>query len=141
MSVATAAALAGAELLRRWFDTNGVPQLEPRDDWQIFARCGAGGYDPEWFMADVADDVLTYAAQTVCALCPVRRQCDQWANDHGAAGVWGGIWRDTKGRPAVVCATAGCLRYRWHNSYRCRACMAEAGEPAARDVREVNAAA
>lgn len=31
-------------------------------------------------------------ALTVCTHCPIKAQCAQTALDHGAVGVWGGVW-------------------------------------------------
>lgn len=40
-------------------------------------------------------DESVYQAQIVCMVCPVRPECEQWANGHGGwqierEGVWGG---------------------------------------------------
>ena len=61
------------------------------DNWRDQAACRDS--DPElWFPvseAIVHDDVIQ-AAFSVCAGCPVRAQCLQWALDHDEQGIWGG---------------------------------------------------
>jgi WhiB family redox-sensing transcriptional regulator len=67
-------------------------------DWRHRAACL--GEDPELFfpigtsgpaLTDLAD------AQRVCATCPVRDRCLQWAVDHNVDhGVWGGLGEDQR---------------------------------------------
>lgn len=58
------------------------------------AAC-AGDPDPEmWFRAPVDDEgrKSRATALTICARCPVRRECAQWAFDHAEEfGIWGGL--------------------------------------------------
>ncbi|UUU29173.1 WhiB family transcriptional regulator [Streptomyces sp. CA-210063] len=62
-------------------------------EWLRRAACV--GEDPELFFpvgttGPALDDVA--AAKRVCARCPVRRQCLNWALGNGqTAGVWGGM--------------------------------------------------
>lgn len=65
--------------LLRWRD------LEP---WEDFARCRE--YDPEIFFPDKGDS--SKEAKRICAKCPVRIQCLNYALRYGVRyGVWGGL--------------------------------------------------
>lgn len=57
--------------------------------WMAEATC-AGHFDPDmWFRADPTS--LSEAA-AICADCPVRDLCDQYATDDQLQGTWGGRW-------------------------------------------------
>ncbi len=83
-----------------------MPQLRPRDsrlraaidsdraaDWRDQARCR--DMDSELFFPighSIVDKMQEASAKAVCAPCPVRRRCLQWAVDHDCVdGVWGGM--------------------------------------------------
>lgn len=155
MSITPAVRRHSADTLRRWYDGTGVPQLQLHEDdanggWKRHARCGQwnpDAPDPELFFPLRADSEDTYAAQSFCAQCPVRRYCDREATWHGRAGVWGGIFRDDRRQVAALCITPGCLRYREPSKRLCRGCATDqagnVADPAlavSADVEEVAAA-
>jgi WhiB family redox-sensing transcriptional regulator len=61
--------------------------------WHVRAACRES--DPELFFPEgTAGPALETAAQAkrICAACPVRAQCLDWALSHRAEfGVWGGL--------------------------------------------------
>ncbi|WP_060903512.1 WhiB family transcriptional regulator [Streptomyces europaeiscabiei] len=67
-------------------------------EWLRRAACV--GEDPELFFpvgttGPAIDDVA--AAKRVCAGCPVRRECLDWALGNGqTAGVWGGMGEEDR---------------------------------------------
>lgn len=64
------------------------------DDWTSFAACRQPDVDPEWFfpVSDVGPARHEVAAaKSVCARCPVARECLDWALQAAEpAGIWGG---------------------------------------------------
>jgi WhiB family redox-sensing transcriptional regulator len=62
-------------------------------DWRHRARCR--DVDPELFFpvgTTGPAEAQVQAAKAICALCPVREDCLQWALDTAQdAGVWGGL--------------------------------------------------
>ena len=62
-------------------------------DWRHRARCR--DVDPELFFpvgTTGPAEAQVQAAKAICALCPVREECLQWALDTAQdAGVWGGL--------------------------------------------------
>lgn len=71
------------------------------DGWRSRAACQHE--DPELFFPPGRDDVATAqiaAAKAVCARCPVRRQCLEFAVTHRQRdGIWGGLTdRERRGR-------------------------------------------
>ena len=78
-----------------------LPGRRPRDgtaDWRDQAACRT--VDPElFFPVGKAGPALLQIGQAkqVCAGCPVRTPCLQWALDSGQeAGVWGGTSEDER---------------------------------------------
>lgn len=78
----------------------------PDPNWRDSAACH--GQDPElWFPIGTSGPALvqTDQAKAVCARCPSRQACLDWALDTGQhAGVWGGLsederWRLRTGKP------------------------------------------
>lgn len=69
--------------------------LHPTDDfdWKG-ARC-AGDDAEQWF--PFPSEPFDHAA-AVCAGCPIRMECRDFAELNGMTGVWGGV-RYTDGRP------------------------------------------
>jgi WhiB family transcriptional regulator, redox-sensing transcriptional regulator len=61
-------------------------------DWAIQAACSDA--NPELFFPtgdSVIAELQAATALQICAICPVRPQCLQWALDHDQiSGVWGG---------------------------------------------------
>lgn len=56
--------------------------------WHERAVCAQT--DPEFFFPDKDDPA--YAAKQICAVCTVRRECLDFALNHGQRfGVWGGL--------------------------------------------------
>jgi WhiB family redox-sensing transcriptional regulator len=69
---------------------------EPDTDWRAHAACK--GYDPEHFFSseDLTDKQERIeresAAKAVCARCPVRMECLDYAVAAGERyGIWGGL--------------------------------------------------
>ena len=61
---------------------------DPRPGWRHHAACAMAS--PSLFDGQTASDVA--AAQAICAGCPVRTGCLQFAlANHIAYGVWGGV--------------------------------------------------
>lgn len=58
-------------------------------NWQARGLCR--NQPPElWFAADDSHDAVI--AKRICAQCPVKLECRQWALDHREQhGVWGGL--------------------------------------------------
>ncbi|WP_405794063.1 WhiB family transcriptional regulator [Streptomyces sp. NBC_01506] len=56
-------------------------------DWRAEALCAET--DPEIFYPERGDSVT--AALEICMGCPVRRACADYAIEHEAEGVWGGL--------------------------------------------------
>jgi WhiB family redox-sensing transcriptional regulator len=64
--------------------------------WRDRARCRPGSMiDPELFFpvgTTGPAEAQINTAKAICALCPVRVECLQWALDTAQdAGVWGGL--------------------------------------------------
>ena len=61
--------------------------------WHEYAACR--GEDPELFFpvgTTGPAEAQVQSAKAICALCPVREECLQWALDTAQdAGVWGGL--------------------------------------------------
>lgn len=64
------------------------PELRPAPPWVEASLCAQT--DPELFYPERGGSALP--AKKVCARCPVRRPCLQWALDTDERhGVWGGL--------------------------------------------------
>lgn len=63
--------------------------MTPETDWHKQARCREEWVEPEWFFIDTGSATR---ARKVCALCPVRSDCLDFAlhNPLGQHGIWGG---------------------------------------------------
>lgn len=58
--------------------------------WREFARCR--GIDPEVFYPVSDDDEAAEEAKSICAACPVREPCLEFAlSTREKNGVWGGL--------------------------------------------------
>jgi WhiB family redox-sensing transcriptional regulator len=58
--------------------------------WREFARCR--GVDPEVFYPVSDDEEAAEEAKSICALCPVREPCLEFAlATREKNGVWGGL--------------------------------------------------
>ncbi|MDI9894532.1 WhiB family transcriptional regulator [Rhodococcus sp. IEGM 1381] len=64
-------------------------------DWQLSARCRdmpSGCFFAPQGLRGPTLGFLEREAKSICALCPVTRQCLSYAIDHGEPhGVWGGM--------------------------------------------------
>jgi WhiB family redox-sensing transcriptional regulator len=59
------------------------------DYWRTRAACLHD--DPELFFPDWTAGPVIDRAKQICAGCPVRARCLDWALSHGASsGIWGG---------------------------------------------------
>jgi WhiB family redox-sensing transcriptional regulator len=68
-------------------DQRETEDLGTPSSWMVYARCR--DVPPEVFFP--SDGVGVTAAQQHCALCPVTRQCLEYAlENHIEHGVWGG---------------------------------------------------
>lgn len=64
-----------------------LPLLHPPPPWVEFALCAQT--DPDAFYPE--GNQSPWPAQRICARCPVRGKCLDWALDTGERhGVWGG---------------------------------------------------
>ena len=78
---------------------------QPLDiDWRMYAACAST--DPEVFFPvghQHQIEAKHKAAKRVCAYCPVRQRCLEWALDTGQnTGVWGGLDEAERRRLARV---------------------------------------
>jgi WhiB family redox-sensing transcriptional regulator len=68
-------------------------RIGPRPDWHAAAACR--GLPASLFYPppiEVNDDDARLA-RDVCAACPVRIDCADYASDHEKDGIWGGVMR------------------------------------------------
>lgn len=66
-----------------------LDELAVRQPWMRDAACL--GHDPELFFASVGHEETVAAAKAVCADCPVRTDCLDYAlTNYEQHGVWGG---------------------------------------------------
>lgn len=69
---------------------NYTPDLKPRDKWRLRAACGDS--DTALFFPTENDEPAIAAAKAVCATCPVRDKCLEFALvTRQDDGVWGGL--------------------------------------------------
>lgn len=81
----------GVDTLVPPYDENDQAHPVPAGDWIEQSRCREG-YDPDMFFPDYETAGTTKAAKGVCASCPVRRECLDWAIDSNERfGVFGGM--------------------------------------------------
>jgi WhiB family redox-sensing transcriptional regulator len=60
------------------------------NSWRQFARCR--GIDPEVFYPVSDDEEAAEEAKAICALCPVREPCLEFAlATREKNGIWGGL--------------------------------------------------
>lgn len=68
------------------------------DQWMRFALCRQ--YDPDLFFPESVGNglrVRVAKAAEVCAECPVKQRCGEWADaTRQTYGVWAGKWRNTR---------------------------------------------
>lgn len=84
----------------------------PSRDWVAFAACA--GMGPSLFYPQPGSTSYPAAAKQICAGCPVRNCCLEWAVASGEQqGLWGGMGCRARreamsgaGRQAVVAAAA-----------------------------------
>lgn len=78
------------------------------EDWVAQGTCRS--YDPELFFPvsiTGTDDHGAHLAKAICATCPVRNECLNWAVSRGEAyGVWGGTTPEERRYLRVGLATA-----------------------------------
>lgn len=69
-----------------------LPTGNPELSWQAEARCATE--DPVMFIQGPAEQALA-----ICALCPVRQQCLDYAVENDERfGVWGGVSAEERAR-------------------------------------------
>jgi WhiB family redox-sensing transcriptional regulator len=69
----------------------GVP-VDADQSWALRGLCASGEYDPELFFPAPTATAQTATAVAVCARCPVRCECLEWAlATNQQYGVWGGL--------------------------------------------------
>lgn len=78
-----------------------IPLQQWREDerpWVAFAACR--GAEPDLFFGD-GNGEATAIARRICAGCPVREECLDWALEARASfGVWGGTTEQERRRLA-----------------------------------------
>lgn len=110
--------------------------------WRHLAACR--GMDPDIFHPDRGGD--SGQAKAICAGCPVREECLEYAVVAGERlGVWGGMAererRQLRVRPRPTCGTnAGYSGHQWRDEDPCDPCKAAHAEYQ-RDRRGVPASA
>lgn len=65
-----------------------VKILPPLGDWSERARCR--NVNPNVFQPTTQDEAGSYAAKQICAQCPVREPCREYALVNYPKGIWGG---------------------------------------------------
>jgi WhiB family redox-sensing transcriptional regulator len=88
-------------------DSHPDPPVEIGDgSWRLYAACL--GADPDLFFPERGDHFGVLAAKAICATCPVREPCLEYALVNGVkGGVFGGksererrrLRRERSGRP------------------------------------------
>jgi WhiB family redox-sensing transcriptional regulator len=88
-------------------DSHPDPPVEIGDGaWRLYAACQ--GVDPDLFYSGQGDNFTNQAARAVCATCPVKAPCLEYALVNVEKfGVWGGksererrrLRRERSGRP------------------------------------------
>ena len=68
-----------------------APGADRPTDWRDRAACRDA--DPELFFGLSPHGPDTIAALAYCSVCPVRAECQEYADTSGAVGVWGGQHR------------------------------------------------
>ena len=67
----------------------------PDRDWMLRADCRS--FDPEVFFPNARDLASQKFAESICADCPVRSACDQYAKaTRPSHGIWAGRFRNEK---------------------------------------------
>lgn len=110
--------------------SGAVSSVDDDVAWQASAACD--GLDPELFFPERGES--TAKAKAVCAACPVREQCLEYALTNGEKfGIWGGLSererrrlrRERGGRRLAECGTrSGYERHRYRDEVACADCLA-----------------
>ena len=85
-------------------DLNAVLEAEDQDgnDWMLEARCLDA--DPEAFFPEKGGS--TREAKRICAACPVREECLEYALENDERfGIWGGLSERERRRAKRVITT------------------------------------
>ncbi|WP_424213252.1 WhiB family transcriptional regulator [Streptomyces sp. BI20] len=75
-----------------WFEiTHAFPRLPGEDeDWWHTARCSVSTECAELFYSEKTGSAAR--AKRICAECPARTECLDYAQKHGEShGIWGGL--------------------------------------------------
>jgi WhiB family redox-sensing transcriptional regulator len=80
---------------------------DPDAEWMAWGLCIE--IDPElWFPPEDwrghSSAANTRRPKAVCAQCPVRGECLEWALAHGEEGIWGGTTREERDQLLEVAA-------------------------------------
>ncbi|MGF7124067.1 WhiB family transcriptional regulator [Rhodococcus sp. BE178] len=69
-------------------------------DWRDSAACR--GHDPELWFPDIKERLAQAQAKAICAACPVRAACGEWADESRQRfGIWAGVdYSNPRTRPA-----------------------------------------
>jgi len=63
---------------------------EPRHEWRDDSACA--GADSDVFFPPSEDEAAAMPAKKICAVCPVKEQCLEYAlTTNQTEGVWGGM--------------------------------------------------
>lgn len=96
-----------------------APDLPP--PWFADGACVGSRLD---FTPDTEISPVPAEIRRVCADCPIRARCQQWATDTGAPGYWAGTTSTARLRPTETAGHApgqGSL-YRYRQGCRCEEC-------------------
>ena len=78
--------IVGTDLAREWHPASGADPAGVEAWWP---RAACKGTDQSLFFADDSESIA--AAKAVCARCPVREQCLDFALQGRHYGIWGGL--------------------------------------------------
>lgn len=69
--------------------------------WMVEAACRTGDVDPAWWFPDRGPVNDGWRARQICATCPVRVECLDYAVETGQRyGIWGGLGEKERRRRA-----------------------------------------
>ena len=97
-------------------------------EWTLEANCR--GFDPEMFFPHPKDRRGQVEARRICAACPVRDMCAEYAHELGVThGVWGGEFRNDRNHTSEgqyhrrPCGTAAAARRHFRKGEKlCQPC-------------------
>jgi WhiB family redox-sensing transcriptional regulator len=97
----------------------GPEQFSFNDEWRSLASCRTGeGVNPAWWYPDNSRGNGPRRALEICAVCPVKKDCLEYAlSAPERHGIWGGMLeherRNEQRRRDRVAATRDALADKW----------------------------